>query len=231
MCGSPQGCERFSAGTGRLRPPLSRCRPLSPPTRIPEPSELQPTGCCGSSSTRNPISTWPCWESLAAGEPISGLRSPRLPRSCARIATDSHVAEPYGRSSHGRIFYGWYIRSQATKKAIWFGFLPRAWARHGLSPLWTEVKVSTSWSRQRLLEALSGLHGQGQAGLFEDGAETFLIPLAIPAFAGKDEAVDSLRSQLESVICRLDGVVSEGEYITPDQPDIDKTNDETPESV
>jgi hypothetical protein len=52
-----------------------------------------------------------------------------------RIATDSPVAEPYGRASHGRIFYGWYIRSRTTKKLIWYGFLPRAWASHGLSPL------------------------------------------------------------------------------------------------
>ena len=90
-------------------------------------------------------------------------------------------------SSHGRIFYGWYIRSQRTKKTIWYGFLPRAWAKHGLSPLWMQVKVSPSWSRQRLLQALSGLHEGGQAGMFEDGAESFLIPLTIPEFAPENE--------------------------------------------
>ena len=37
---------------------------------------------------------------------------------------------------------------------------------------------------QRLLQALSGLHEVGQAGMFEDGPESFLIPLTIPEFAG-----------------------------------------------
>jgi hypothetical protein len=147
-----------------------------------------------------------------------------------RIIADSPVAEPYGRASHGRIFYGWYIRSRATKKAIWYGFLPRAWARHGLSPLWVQVKVSPSWSRQRLLQALSGLHEVGQAGMFEDGAESFMIPLSIPEFAGQDEVIDKLRSQLESVISRLDSVVPEGEHVTPDQPDIGNTDDDPGET-
>jgi hypothetical protein len=143
-----------------------------------------------------------------------------------RIAADSPAAEPYGnRASHGRIFYGWYIRSRTTKKTIWYGFLPRAWARHGLSPLWAQVTVSTSWSRQRLLQALSGLHEVGQAGMFEDGAESFLIPLTIPEFAGQGEVVDSLRSQLESVISRLDGVVPAGEHVAPDEPEIDNTDE------
>jgi hypothetical protein len=146
------------------------------------------------------------------------------------IAADSPIAEPYGRASHGRIFYGWYLRSRRTKKAIWFGFYPRAWARHGLSPLWVQVPVSVSWSRQRLLQALSGLHEVGQAGLFEDDAESFLIPLTIPEFAGEDEVVDSLRSQLESVISRLDSVVPEGEHVTPDQPDIGNTDDDPGET-
>jgi hypothetical protein len=139
----------------------------------------------------------------------------------SRIAAGSSVAEPYGnRSSHGRIFYGWWIRSRKTKKAIWYGFLPRAWARHGLSPLWVQVKVTTSWSRQRLLQALSGLHEVGQAGMFEDGVDSFLVPLTIPEFAGEQEVVDSLRSQLENVISRLDSVVPAGEQLAPDEPDI-----------
>ena len=142
-----------------------------------------------------------------------------------RIAVASPIAEPYGRSSHGRIFYGWYMRSRTTKKAIWYGFLPRAWATHGLSPLWAQVKVSPSWSRQRLLQALSGLQEVGEAGMFEDGVESFLIPLTIPEFAGEDEVVDSLRSQLESVISRLDSVVPEGEHVTPDRPDIGNADD------
>ncbi|MGO9782067.1 MAG: hypothetical protein ACLPKE_30945 [Streptosporangiaceae bacterium] len=142
-----------------------------------------------------------------------------------RIAAGSLVAEPYGRSSHGRVFYGWYIRSRKTKKVIWYGFLPRAWAWNGLSPLWVQVGVSTSWSRQRLLQALSGLHEVGQAGMFEDGADSFLVPLTIPEFAGQDEVVDNLRSQLESVISRLDSVVPAGEQVAPDEPDIGNTDD------
>jgi hypothetical protein len=143
------------------------------------------------------------------------------------IAAESTVAEPYGRlSSHGRMRYGWYISSRATKKAIWYGFLPSAWAQHGLSPLWMEIKVSASWSRQRLLQALSGLHEAGQAGMFEDGVEKFLIPLTIPEFAGKDEVVGSLRSQLETVITRFDSVVPAGEHVTPDQPDVAGTEDD-----
>jgi hypothetical protein len=147
-----------------------------------------------------------------------------------RIAANSSVAEPWRVSSHGRIFYGWYIRSQTTKKAIWYGFLPRAWARHGLSPLWMQVTTSPSWSRQRLLQALSGLHEVGQAGMFEDGAESFLIPLTILEFAGENEVVDSLRSQVESVICRLDSVVPAGEHVTPDQPDIGNNADDPGET-
>jgi hypothetical protein len=138
-----------------------------------------------------------------------------------RIAADSLVAEPYGnRSSHGRIFYGWYLRSRGTKKAIWYGFLARAWAAHGLSPVWVQVKVSPSWSRQRLLQALSGLHDVGQPGIFEDGPDSFLVPLAIPEFAGENEVVDSIRSQLENLISRLDSVVPTGEVPAPDEPDI-----------
>ena len=147
-----------------------------------------------------------------------------------RIAADSPVAEPYGRSSHGRIFYGWYIRSRRTKKAIWYGFFPRAWARHGLSPLWAQVPVSTSWSRQRLLQALSGLHELGQAGMFEDGTDAFLVPLTIPEFASEDQVVDSLRSQLESVISRLDSVIPAGEHVAPDEPDISNTDDDPGET-
>lgn len=148
-----------------------------------------------------------------------------------RIAAESPVAEPYGnRSSHGRIFYGWWIRSQKTKKAIWYGFLPRAWARHPISPLWVEVRVTASWSRQRLLQALSGLHEVGQAGMFEDGADKFLVPLTITEFAGEDEVVDNLRTQLENVISRLDSVVPAGEHVAPDEPDVGNTDNDLGET-
>jgi hypothetical protein len=147
-----------------------------------------------------------------------------------RIAADSAVAEPHGRASHGRIYYGWYIRSQKTHKAIWYGFRPRVWAKNGISPLWARVTVTASWSRQRLLQALSGLHETGQAGLFEHGADSFVIPLIIPQFAGEDEVVDSLRSQLENVISRLDSVIPAGVQVVPDEPEIEDTGDDPPEA-
>ena len=81
-----------------------------------------------------------------------------------RIAADSPIAEPYGRSSHGRIFYGWYMRSRRTKKAIWYGFFPRAWARHGLSPLWVQVPVSASWSNSVCFRRSAGYTRWGRPG-------------------------------------------------------------------
>ncbi|HEY6792089.1 MAG TPA: hypothetical protein VI365_32730 [Trebonia sp.] len=139
-----------------------------------------------------------------------------------RIAAHSTVAEPQGNMSHGRTYYGRYINSRKTGKAIWYGFWPHVWARNGISPLWVQVKVTPSWSRQRLLQALSGLHETGQAGLFEHGSDSFWIPLTIPQFAGEDEVVDSLRSQLESVISRLDSVIPEGAPpVAPDEDEIE----------
>ncbi len=147
-----------------------------------------------------------------------------------RIAAHSTVAEPHGRASHGRIFYGWYIRSRTTHKAIWYGFWPGGWAGKGISPLWVQVTVSASWNRQRLLQALSGLHETGQAGLFEHGTDSFAIPLTIPPFAGEDEVVDSLRSQLESVISRLDSVIPAGEQVASDEPEIEAAGDDLAEA-
>lgn len=139
-----------------------------------------------------------------------------------RIAADSNsLAEPYGNSSsHGRIFYGWYLRSRKSRKAIWYGFTVTAWARHGISPLWARVEaVPPSWSTQRLLHAFSALNKPGQPGLFEDG-NSFLIPLEIPRSSGQDEVVISLRSQLESLIARLDDAVPPGETPVADEPDL-----------
>lgn len=61
----------------------------------------------------------------------------------------SATVEHEGRSSHGRVFDGWYVRSRSTRKALWFGFLPRVWARFGITPLWMQVAVTGSWSRHR----------------------------------------------------------------------------------
>ncbi len=55
--------------------------------------------------------------------------------SAHRLVKKSATVEHEGRSSHGRIFYGWYLRSRTTKKSLWFGFLPRVWAEKGISPL------------------------------------------------------------------------------------------------
>jgi hypothetical protein len=38
-------------------------------------------------------------------------------------------------SSHGRVFYGWRVRPRLSKKRMWVGFYPRAWADYGRSPL------------------------------------------------------------------------------------------------
>jgi len=141
------------------------------------------------------------------------------------IIAASSVAERYStKSSHGRIFYGWWVSSRKTKKRIWYGFLPRAWGRYGISPLWAQVRVGPSWSRQRLLQALSGLHEDEQPGLFDDG-ESFLIPLAIPDFGGQQEVVDNLRHQVHDIVVRLDAVVAPGEPPMPDEPSVDEQED------
>ncbi len=132
-----------------------------------------------------------------------------------RLAKKSKVLEHEGRSSHGRIFYGWYLRSRATRKALWFGFHPRLWARHGLSPLWMQVKVGPSWSRQRLAQALSPLQGPGEVGVFEEG-DNFHIPLVLPAYMTRDQTVADLLRQLESVVGLIDAAVPAGEAPQPD---------------
>lgn len=123
--------------------------------------------------------------------------------------------EHEGRSSHGRIFYGWYLRSVATKKALWFGFLPRVWAREGISPMWVQVKTSDSWSRQRLAQALASLHAPGQKGLF-DGVDSFYVPLMLEPFLGEQATVADLVSQIEGLVALLDAAIAPGETPAPD---------------
>jgi hypothetical protein len=140
-----------------------------------------------------------------------------IDRTYRDIANDpTSPAEAYrNRSSHGRIFYGWYLRSRRTRVAVWFGFLPRTWARFGISPLW--VQTTSDWSRHRLQQALGGLHEPGQAGLFED--QGFLSPLTVPAYASEADVTASLRGQLEDFLARLDAVVPPDESPVPDEPD------------
>ena len=149
-----------------------------------------------------------------------------------RIAADDQSnAEPYGnKSSHGRIFYGWYLRGRRSKKAVWYGFRADVWARYGLSPLWVRVSArAPAWSRQRLLQAFSGLQEPGQNGVFEEG-DLLWVPLAIPHFAGEDEVIAALRSQLEDLFLMLDAVIPAGEEIVPDEPRLDNSDEDLGES-
>lgn len=120
-----------------------------------------------------------------------------------------------GRASHGRIFYGWYLSSTATKKVVWFGFYPRMWAREGISPLWMQIGMSASWSRQRLAQALAPLHAPGQRGLFVD-VDTFYVPLRLEPFFSAEQTVADLLTQIEALVALLDSAVAPGETPTPD---------------
>jgi hypothetical protein len=60
---------------------------------------------------------------------------------------DSLVDRAGRNPSTGRTYYGWYLLSRRTKVQMWFGFLPRAWARYGLSPLW--LQSTNVWPRER----------------------------------------------------------------------------------
>lgn len=119
------------------------------------------------------------------------VRTGRLIHQLERIIDATHDAAAQspifykaGTASHGRIFYGWYLRSRKSGRVLWFGFLPRAWDLYGISPLWVQLKTSDNWSRQRLLEALAPMNTSGGPGLFEDSTEAFLIPLTIPTISG-----------------------------------------------
>ncbi len=148
-----------------------------------------------------------------------------------RVKASSQVVEHAGRSSHGRIFYGWYLASTATKKALWFGFYPRVWAREGISPLWMQVSISPSWSRQRLTQALSTLHRPGQKGVF-DGVDSFFVPLTLEPFLSEQQTVADLLSQVEALVALLDAAVAPGETPTPDaipeQDGVDSGDGEDP---
>lgn len=139
----------------------------------------------------------------------------RLIDGVHRQVPKSALVEHAGRSSHGRIFYGWYLRSRASKKSLWFGFLPRLWDREGISPLWMQVRVSRSWSQQRLAQALSPLHGPGQKGVF-DGVESYYVPLTLEPFLSEQQTVVNLLEQVESLVALLDAAVSPGESPAPD---------------
>lgn len=125
------------------------------------------------------------------------------------------TAEHAGRSSHGRIFYGWYLRSRATGKGLWFGFLPRVWAQRGITPLWAQISPNTTWSRHRVAQALSPLHHPGAVGVFEDN-DSFVVPLALAPHLSRDETVADLQRQIEEVFALLDAAVPAGETPVPE---------------
>jgi hypothetical protein len=127
--------------------------------------------------------------------------------------------------STGRTYYGWYLLSKRTKVQMWFGFLPRAWARYGLSPLW--LQSTSLWPRERWLRALGGLHEPGQAGLFDETDKGFLVPIHIPTYASRDAAVSHLKEQVEIIFRRLDAIVPEAE---PPAPEVDIAANENSDS-
>jgi len=141
----------------------------------------------------------------------------------------SPVVEHYGRASHGRIFYGWYLRSTATKKSLWFGFSPRLWAHWGISPLWMQIRVSEYWSMQRLGISLAPLHAPGQKGVFEE-TDSFNVPLRLEPFLSEQHTVADLLSQIEALVALLDAAVAPGDAPTPDviqEPNEEDAPDET----
>ncbi|MEU8180234.1 hypothetical protein AB0B86_05570 [Micromonospora sp. NPDC049047] len=104
--------------------------------------------------------------------------------------------------SYAMDYAGWYLTSQ-TGRQVWFGILPRTWARFGISPLWAQA--SPRWAglnRRQIQHALGGLNEVGRAGVFEE--EGFLTPLIIAADAGEDDVVAQLCAQLADFVVRLD---------------------------
>lgn len=120
------------------------------------------------------------------------------------------------KPSTGRTYYGWYLLSRRTKVQMWFGFLPRAWARYGLSPLW--LQTTSLWERDRWLQALSGLHEPGQVGLFDEADKGFLIPIHVPKYASEGAVVTDLQSQVGGIFGRLDAIIPLAE---PPVPEVD----------
>jgi hypothetical protein len=125
-----------------------------------------------------------------------------------------------GPPSHGRVFYGWYLRTAVGQKRIWFGFLPREWDRKGCSPLWAWVNIEGSWSQQRILQALGPLGKTGGPGLFQEPS-CFYIPLVIPNFASQPEAVADLLDQLERLGELLDATIEPGATVDQVEPEED----------
>lgn len=142
-----------------------------------------------------------------------------------RVIKGPTVEKIRGRPSHGRTFYGWYVRAAQAQKSIWFGYLPRAWSKHGISPLWARLSETKAWSRQRLETVLAPFGRTGGSGLFDDD-RAFLIPLSVPLHAGKADVIDSVIGQLKAIAARLDAAVGPGEVVVPDEPEADGEGDD-----
>ncbi len=78
-----------------------------------------------------------------------------------------------------------------------------------------QIKVSKSWSRHRLAQALAPLHGPGQAGVFELG-ENFYVPLMLEPYLSQDQTIRDLVRQVEALVDLLDAAVPAGETPVPD---------------
>lgn len=125
-------------------------------------------------------------------------------------------------SSHGRVFYGWRLRPRLSKKRMWVGFYPRAWANYGRSPLWVQIEAhaDSGWAVSVLRSGLRSLTLPGGPGVWEEG-DTFLIPLTLIKSAGETEVIAGLRTQLFAIAKALDDAAPDSSASTASsEPDV-----------
>jgi hypothetical protein len=125
-------------------------------------------------------------------------------------------------SSHGRVFYGWRLRPRLSKKRMWVGFYPGAWANYGRSPLWVQIEAhaDSGWAVPVLRSGLRSLTLPGGPGVWEEG-DTFLIPLTLIKSAGETEVIAGLRTQLFAIAKALDDAAPDSSASTaPSEPDV-----------
>jgi hypothetical protein len=125
-------------------------------------------------------------------------------------------------SSHGRVFYGWRLRPQLSRKRMWVGFYPRAWADYGRSPLWVQIEAhaDSGWTVPVLRSALRSLTLPRGPGVWEEG-DTFLIPLMLLNSAGETDVIAGLRMRLFAIAKALDDAAPTGAASTAfSEPDV-----------
>lgn len=133
-------------------------------------------------------------------------------------------------SSHGRVFYGWRLRPRLSRKRMWVGFYPRAWADYGRSPLWVQIEAHahSGWTIPVLRSALRSLALPGP-GVWEEG-DTFLIPLTLVNSAGEADVIAGLRVRLFAIAKALDDAAPAGAAsTTSNEPDVTPRPDGTEE--